>query len=54
MKVGDLIHFRGHPGCYGIIVEVTAWATLVHWNDGEVEDVNNYSHLSLEVISESR
>ncbi len=51
MKVGDLVHFRSH---YGIIVEVTAWATLVHWNDGEVEDVNNYSHLNLEVISESR
>ncbi len=51
MKIGDLVHFRGH---YGVIIEVTDWATLVRWNRGEVEDVNNYSHLSLEVISENR
>ena len=51
MKVGDLVRFRGH---IGIIIESTAWATLVCWNNGEVEDVDNYAHLNLEVISESR
>jgi len=53
MKVGDLVHFHGHCG---IIVEVTASATLVKWLDeyGPVEDVDNYSSLGLEVISASR
>ena len=53
MKVGDLVRFRGSVG---IIVCVDIWATLVKWLDeyGEVEDVDNYSHLSLEVISASR
>ncbi len=53
MKIGDLVHFHGHCG---IIVEVTASATLVKWLDeyGPVEDVDNYSSLGLEVISASR
>ena len=51
MQVGDLVRFRGS---IGIITEVTEWATLVRWNDGETEDVDNYAHLQLEVISASR
>ena len=53
MKVGDLVRY-----CHsiGIIVCVDSGATLVKWLDdiGEVEDVENYVGLSLEVISESR
>jgi len=51
MKVGDLVRFRGH---IGIIIESTCAATLVCWNSGEVEDVDNYAHLNLEVLNESR
>jgi hypothetical protein len=51
MQVGDLVRFRGS---IGIITEVTEWATLVRWNDGVTEDVDNYAHLRLEVVSESR
>jgi len=53
MKIGDLVYFHGHCG---IIVEVTASATLVKWFEehAPVEDVDNYSSLGLEVISASR
>jgi len=53
VKVGDLVRYHNS---IGIIVCVNSDATLVKWLDdiGEVEDVENYAGLSLEVISESR
>jgi len=50
MKVGDLVEFNEY---LGLIVEANEWVTLVEWlDDGDVEDIRNYSELR--VINESR
>ncbi len=52
MKVGDLIEFNKYVG---LIIEANEWETLVQWlDDGEIEDVSNYSSISIRVINESR
>jgi len=52
MKVGDLIEFNKY---IGLVIEASEWATLVQWlGDGEIEDVSNYSSISIRVVSESR
>ena len=52
MKVGDLIEFNKY---IGLIIEANEWATLVQWlDDGEIEDVSNYSPISIRAVSESR
>tara|TARA_A100001515_G_scaffold49701_1_gene39269 strand:- start:70 stop:228 length:159 start_codon:yes stop_codon:yes gene_type:complete len=52
MKVGDLIEFNKY---IGLIIETNECATLVQWlDDGEIEDVSDYSSISIRVINESR
>ena len=52
MKVGDLVEFNKYTG---LVIEASEWATLVQWlDDEEIEDVSNYSPISIRVVSESR
>ena len=52
MKVGDLIEFNKY---IGLIIEANERATLVQWlDDGEIEDVSDYSSISIRVINEAR
>ena len=49
MKVGDLVEFNKY---IGLIIEANPWSTLVQWiDDGEIEDVSNYSSISIKVVS---